>query len=356
MAGAHADLLGIGPEEPHGRAQVGLDAPGGCAGAGAVFGSAPQAAQRPPGGVGLDEVRSGGGADRSEQVGDPPFGAGDVLVTLGQRLVGGQHGAQVVRGSRLRVGVERLVGDRQPPRRDVGEDGRARAPAQPAQRRAGHREGRQRGGNHSTVAAQQLTDASGEREAGAPAALVELVLDTAVAADVARGHAGAVGAVGAVGAHGRVGTGRMGKPAGLPAACAPAAPAQCRGVAGLADRPFRPPGGRWPLGPAVRAGRQAPGRAGGADRRRGAGVPANPHGRPRPQREHVACGMRTQPRTRPGPRRWRAERSRARDRMLAGSHKLVSALSVRALSKGSGRRGHTRAFSPTRGSATFVSG
>jgi len=81
----------------------------------------------------------GGRFVAGQQVGHPPFGARDVLVTLGQDIVGDQHVTQVVRGPRRRMGVQCLVVDGQPTGGQVGEDACSLTFSEPVQRGAGHR-------------------------------------------------------------------------------------------------------------------------------------------------------------------------------------------------------------------------
>jgi len=118
--------------------------------------------------------------------------------------------------------------------------------------------------------AQQLAGAPAQRARRAAAALVELVLDAAVVADMSADGAGRQpGALGAIGAGGGPRAGRGDQAARLPAAGAGAAVAQGGGVAGVADRALGPADGRWAILAAVRAdrpGARTAGRAGRAAR------------------------------------------------------------------------------------------
>jgi len=178
-----------------------------------------------------------------------------------------EHVTQVVGGPSAWVGVERLVGGRQPAGDQVDEDGSPGALAEPVQRgawRVGRDDrlpdGNKLGWDVGGASAQQLASPTSQAATRASAALVELVLDAAVGAYVGGGLAGAVGAGGGVR------PGRGDQPPVCAAADTGAAAAQCGAVAAIADRPFRPAGCRRARLPAVGAGRHPPGRAGLADR------------------------------------------------------------------------------------------
>ena len=139
--------------------------------------------------------------------------------------------------------------------------------AQPVQRASG-RAGRgdrvihrtQSGWDLLRTGAQQLTGSSAKRAAGAPATLVELVLDPAVGAHVRGWNPSAIRA------DTRVRSQWDDQPALLTAAGAGTPAAQRCGVTRLADRPFRP-ARRWrSILPAMRTRRGPPLGATGADR------------------------------------------------------------------------------------------
>src|SRR5680860_559111 len=184
---------------------------------------------------------------------------------------------QVVGAASARVGIESGVADGRGASGEVGQDGGAGPFAEPVQggARGAGRDNRvvhchQRGRDLLTAGAEQLSGAAAQRAGLAAAAFVELVFESAVSADVAGRQPCAVGA----GPRVRSGWANQ-APLGVAAAAGPAV-AQCRGVAGVADRSLRPVRCRRPVLAAAGADGGAPRRAAGADRTVGAGEAARP--------------------------------------------------------------------------------
>ena len=174
---------------------VGVRGRAACRGAGA------QAAHHLPGGVGLHQPPVRGWLDASRSRCEPLPGAGEFLVAGRQRAAGGEHVPQVVGGPPARAGVKRLVGQRQPPGRDVGEQRRRR-------RLAAASSARREAGGWRVIASSTRPAPAGRCRRGRPAArgpggagstgaaafLVELVFGAAVGAGVSDRDPGALGA------------------------------------------------------------------------------------------------------------------------------------------------------------------
>ena len=99
----------------------------------AGVGSATQPAEHNPGGIGVDHAPVIGTLDPIERGLDPALEAGQVLVAWREGAVGDQHAAQVIGRLSLGVGVERLVGDGEPPGGHIGEDRRTLASSEPVE-------------------------------------------------------------------------------------------------------------------------------------------------------------------------------------------------------------------------------
>src|SRR5664280_841489 len=281
-------------EEADGGPQPGAGITGGGSRLVLRAGPTAQPAQDPPGGVGVQQSAMLGRLDVGEQRGDPGLHPGHGFVPGRQHPAGDQDVAQVVGGAARRMRVERLVRGREPASGEVGQQGCAGPGPQPVQRGARRPRGddglvdrHQCGRNLPTTGSQQRTGAAPQRAALAPAALVELVLHPAVDAHVAGRQPGTVGA----GGRGRAG--RRDQPAQRVTRVARTAATQCRGVAGVTDRPVGPVRGRWPGLTAAGAAHGAPRRAGCADRPVGAGETARPAPTPRRSRSRAATGLVT---------------------------------------------------------------
>jgi hypothetical protein len=129
----------------------------------------------------------------------PVLSAGEAFVAGWQDPAGGEHVPQVVSGPLTWVSVQRLVGCGEAPGGDVGEQDGTRSAAEPVQRAARLARGRERF-EHARQVRRDVTEPCGQQLA-CPAAqaapitaafLVELVLESAVAAGVGDWDPGAV--------------------------------------------------------------------------------------------------------------------------------------------------------------------
>ena len=218
-----------------------------------------------------------GHLDGSQQLGQPPFGARQLFVAGGEDATGDEHLPQIVGGPSTLMMIERVVGGGEPAGGKVGKQAGARALAQPVQRRA-RGAGRADRLEHAGQFGRDAVGRAGQQRGGAPpqtapratTLLVELVLQSTVAAGVGDRHSGAVGAGGGV----RPGWGDQ-PPLG-PAGGAAAPVAQRGGVARIAQGSFTPADRRWAVVAAAGAGSARPRGASSADRSVAGGEGARP--------------------------------------------------------------------------------
>jgi hypothetical protein len=139
----------------------------------------------------------GGHLQGADQLGEPSFGAGQLLVAWREYLAGDEHVPQVVSGSPMLMMVQCLVGGGEPAGGYLGQDGGSCALAQPVERRprrAGCADriehGGQAGWDVSGSAGEELDGSAAQAAPVTSALLVELVFCAALAAGVDERHCG----------------------------------------------------------------------------------------------------------------------------------------------------------------------
>ena len=124
-------------EEAHGADDLVAGVVDGGAGCGVVLGLAAEASQDPPGGEGGDNFAVLGPGDARDGVGVESLQGGERFVAGGERAVGDEHLADVVRRSSGGVGVESVVRPGHGPGREGGKDRGTGSLAEPVQRLSG---------------------------------------------------------------------------------------------------------------------------------------------------------------------------------------------------------------------------
>ena len=170
---------------------------------GVVVGAVSDSPQHPPRGEGGDGLAVLGAVDGGDGLGVEPLEGEELFVARSEDAVVDEHLADMVRGPRLGMGVEGLMGDSHGAACEPGEDGCARSLTQPVQRFARCRgggngvvHGNEVGGHDTVGAGHRFGGAAGKRAPVATAPLVELVLAPAFCAGVHRGEPRAVTAAG----------------------------------------------------------------------------------------------------------------------------------------------------------------